>query len=66
MTFPKFIFNTAILFAFTVSTIAADANRLTYLDDNDPFYVGLNFPKLTTPQWIGEPEVEAVITLGLG
>lgn len=65
MTFPKFIFNTAILFAFTVSTIAADANRLTYLDDNDPFYVGLNFPKLTTPQWIGEPEVEAVITLGL-
>ena len=29
------------------------ANRLSYLDEEDPFYVGLNFPKLTTPQWIG-------------
>ena len=43
----------------------ADANRLTYLDEADPFYVGLNFPKLTTPQWVGEPGVEAVVVLGI-
>ncbi|MBI3415939.1 MAG: VCBS repeat-containing protein [Verrucomicrobia bacterium] len=41
------------------------ANRLTYLDDADPFYVGLNFPKLTTPQWIGETNVEAVVVLAI-
>ena len=42
-----------------------DANRLTYLDENDPFYVGRTFPKLITPQWIGEPGVEAVVVLAI-
>src|SRR5882724_3560592 len=42
-----------------------DANRLTYLDEADPFYVNLSFPKLTTPQWIGEPGVEAVVILAI-
>ena len=41
------------------------ANRLAYLDGEDPFYVGLAFPKLTTPQWVGEKGVEAVVTLGI-
>src|SRR5262245_29535944 len=45
--------------------IAGDANRLTYLDESDPFYVGLKFPKLTTPQWIGEEGVDAVVTFGV-
>src|SRR6266581_4184456 len=40
-------------------------NRLTYLDENDPFYVSLAFPKLTTPQWIGEAGVEAVVILAI-
>src|SRR5438874_987361 len=40
-------------------------NRLTYLDENDPFYVGLDFPHLATPQWIGEPDVEAVVVLAI-
>src|SRR5207249_6096511 len=43
----------------------AGANRLTYLDGSDPFYAGLNFPKLTTPQWVGEPGVEAVVILSI-
>ncbi|MDB6121703.1 MAG: putative rane-bound dehydrogenase [Pedosphaera sp.] len=43
----------------------ADANRLTYLDLDDPFYVGRNFPRLTTPQWIGELGVDAVVTLAV-
>ena len=41
------------------------ANRLVYLDGDDPFYVGLAFPKLTTQQWVGEKGVEAVVTLGI-
>src|SRR5438128_10620061 len=42
-----------------------NANRLTYLDEPDPFSVGLNFPKLTTPQWVGEDGVEAVVVLAI-
>jgi hypothetical protein len=40
-------------------------NRLTYLDSSDPFYVGRDFPKLITPQWIGEPAVKAVVVLSI-
>jgi hypothetical protein len=42
-----------------------DGNRLTYLDGNDPYYVHRGFARLTTPQWVGEPDVEAVVTLGI-
>jgi putative membrane-bound dehydrogenase-like protein len=42
-----------------------NANRLTYLDENDPFFVGPKFPKLTTPQWVGESGVEAVVILAI-
>ena len=41
------------------------ANRLTYLDEADPYYVSRTFPKLTTPMWIGEEGVEAVIILSI-
>jgi len=44
---------------------STNANRLTYLDESDPFYPGLHFPKLTTPQWVGEPGVEAVVILAI-
>ena len=55
----------ACIFSLALRSIAADSNRLTYLDENDPFYVHLNFPKLTTPQWVGEPGVEAVVILAI-
>ncbi len=42
-----------------------DGNRLTYLDGNNPYYVHLDFPKLTTPQWVGEEGVEAVVVLAI-
>jgi len=42
-----------------------DGNRLTYVDENDPFWAGLNSPKLSTPQWVGEPGVEAVVILAI-
>ncbi|HTL57810.1 MAG TPA: PVC-type heme-binding CxxCH protein [Candidatus Limnocylindrales bacterium] len=41
------------------------ANRVTFLDSNDPFYVGTDFPKLTTAQWIGEPGVDAAVILAI-
>ena len=41
------------------------ANRLTYLSEGDPFHPHLDFPKLTTPQWVGDMGVEAVVTLGI-
>ena len=30
-----------------------DGNRLAYLDGSSPYQVGRDFPKLTTPQWVG-------------
>ena len=44
---------------------AADGNRLAYLDESDPFYVSRSFPKLVTPQWVGEEGVEAVVILAI-
>src|SRR5438132_4514253 len=44
---------------------AGDANRLTYLDELNPYYVHRNFPKLITPQWVGEEGVEAVVILAI-
>src|SRR5689334_5257699 len=52
-----------LLIAFRL--FALDGSRLTYLDENDPFYVGVKFPKLTTPQWVGEEGVECVVVLGI-
>ncbi len=42
-----------------------DGNRLAYLDGNDPYYVHRGFPKLVTPQWVGEEGVEAVVVLAI-
>lgn len=43
-----------------------DGNRLAYLDDSiNPYYVGLGFPRLVTPQWVGEDGVEAVVILAI-
>lgn len=44
---------------------AADGNRLAYLDGADPYYPHRAFPKLITPQWVGEPGVEAVVVLAI-
>jgi hypothetical protein len=58
-----------LLVLFAVRLPGAEAtsagNRLTYLDSADPFYVHREFPKLITPQWVGEPGVEAVVILAI-
>jgi polysaccharide deacetylase len=40
-------------------------NRLAYLDELDPYYPHAKFPKLVTPQWVGEDGVEAVVILAI-
>src|SRR5438552_3360774 len=47
------------------TAVVADGNRLTYLDGNDPYYVSRQFPRLATPQWIGEEGVEAVVIFAI-
>ncbi|MFO0907882.1 MAG: hypothetical protein U0794_05890 [Isosphaeraceae bacterium] len=42
-----------------------DGNRLAYLDELDPYAPGLTFPRLVTPQWVGEAGVEAVVVLAI-
>lgn len=44
---------------------ATPGNRLAYLDDLDPYYPHAKFPKLITPQWVGEDGVEAVVILAI-
>ena len=43
----------------------ADGHRLKYLDDDDPFYPHRNLARLSTPQWVGEEGVEAVVILSI-
>lgn len=43
----------------------SDANRLAYLDSVDLYYPHRDFAKLTTPQWVGEPGVDAVVVLAI-
>lgn len=40
-------------------------SRFAYLDERDPYYPGLATARLTTPQWIGEDGVEAVVQLSI-
>src|SRR5207248_10838866 len=47
------------------AAFAQNGNRLAYLDEVDPYYPHKSFPKLITPQWVGEPGVEAVVILAI-
>src|SRR5438874_135379 len=53
------------LFAQSSNSTWTNGNRLVYLDESDPFYPGPKFPKLTTPQWIGEPGVDAAVVFAI-
>ena len=52
----------AVLSGFQHLLIAGD---LSYLHENNPWYPHTSFPKLTTPQWVGEEGVDAVIVLAI-
>src|SRR5438874_11424065 len=53
------------LFAQSSNSTWTNGNRLVYLDESDPFYPGPKFPRLTTPQWIGEPGVDAAVIFAI-
>ncbi|MBL8813084.1 MAG: neutral/alkaline non-lysosomal ceramidase N-terminal domain-containing protein [Planctomycetaceae bacterium] len=66
----------AAIFSMTVSArlVAQDAEKPSaeskirsraYLDESNPWYPHKDFPKLITPQWVGEEGVEAVIVLAI-
>lgn len=55
----------AFLSCAALNAAAADGNRLVYLDESDPYYVSRSFAKLTTPMWVGEEGVEAVVVLAI-
>ncbi len=62
--FVCFVHFVVLILSLSSMAAAADGNRLSYLDAScDPYYVGLDTAKLTTPQWIGEPGVEAAAIL---
>lgn len=54
-----------LTFLVSSTVCAGDGNRLSYLDESDPYYVSRTFPRLTTPQWIGEDGVDAVVVIAI-
>ncbi len=61
----------SLWFCFTLCLVgfrpalAENGNRFAHLEEADPFYVSRTFPKLATPQWVGEPGVDAVVILAV-
>ena len=55
------------LAALASPTIAAppDGNRPVRPEECNPYYPNRDTPRLTTPQWVGEPGVEAVVVLAI-
>jgi len=59
---------TIVILGLIISTLpvwSEGGNRLTYLDESNPYYPSHTFPKLITPQWIGETGVEAAVVLAI-
>jgi hypothetical protein len=54
-----------LLATLAQAPFSTDVNRFAYLDTLDPYYVSLDFPRLETPQWIGEEGVDAAIFLSI-
>jgi putative membrane-bound dehydrogenase-like protein len=50
---------------FVTRGLQAQGEDLAYLSRNDIYYPNHEFPKLTTPQWVGEKGVEAVVILAI-
>ena len=61
----KALLASSLLLALAPVLSGADGNRLAYLDGDDPFYVSRDFPRLTTPQWIGKEAVETAVVLAI-
>lgn len=56
------IFLAAVL---PLPTGSAQAPKLFFPDDDSPYYPTRNSPRLTTPEWVGEASVDAVVILAI-
>src|SRR5688572_15992574 len=54
-----------IAFALCLSLSLAARGDLVDLDTESPYYPNRNYPKCTTPQWVGEAGVDAVVILAI-
>jgi len=54
-----------ILAVVAAAPIRAGDEFLAALDGVEPYAVGRDAPRLETPQWVGEPGVEAVVVLAI-
>ncbi len=61
----RYLFALLAFFVANVLVLAGDGNRLSYLDSNEVWYPHKDFPKLITPQWVGEEGVECVVTFAI-
>lgn len=50
---------------FATILAAQHGSRFALLDESEPFSVGGDSARLTTPQWFGEKDVEAVVILAI-
>jgi putative membrane-bound dehydrogenase-like protein len=55
----------AVAAVAVLAPVAFSDNHVVYLDDVDPYHVSRTYPKLITPQWVGEDGVEAVVILAI-
>ncbi|MEP6664772.1 MAG: hypothetical protein ABJC04_14035, partial [Verrucomicrobiota bacterium] len=72
---PRILGWTLLAVAVLASTATAEntngnlrsstGNRISYLDEKNPFYPDANFPALITPQWVGESNIQAVVILAV-
>ncbi|MFO0965258.1 MAG: polysaccharide deacetylase family protein [Gemmataceae bacterium] len=58
-------FASLVLLAPAALAQGKDGNRLAYLDELNLYYPSHTFPKLITPQWVGEKGVDAVVILAI-
>ncbi len=66
MKLDRSLYFVLLCIALCQPALAEDANRLTYLDEFlNPYYVSREFPKLTTPQWVQQSGVDAVVVLAI-
>jgi hypothetical protein len=54
-----------LLLSHAAGAPAASPDNFAHLHGVNPYYPHRDFPKLTTPQWFGEPGVDAVVLLSI-
>lgn len=62
---PRFLPAFAAILLLTAVAFPADDGFATYRGDDGPYHVHRTYPKLSTPQWVGEEGVEAVVVLAI-